>query len=184
MSKPANTNWSVERGLVDTAQARIAAVQAKVLQRLNPDYVEVFEPDDRSWEAGRLSVLHVAFKGMSPAERADFAQLLAVSDAAHRRAAAITGKYWFDAEQEIFLNFYEPGASTRLHRDAHTRATVAVGLVGEGKVSIGDPRDRTVFLDPADALILDNTVPVEDRPVHEVECLGDLPRIALVNATR
>lgn len=195
MSELQGRNWHIEQGFLDFEKARKADTQASILKSVHPDYVRGFKPPSKvGWGSARstrerdgLMVLRVALRQMPDADRETFGDLIDVAHAVNRAADAMAGREREPAE-EIFLNFYRPGASTGDHRDRETDTTVAVGLSGMANAYIRDPAtgewQPPIFLHPTDALFLDSTVPMDERPLHRVECTSVIPRIAVVNAAR
>ncbi|MGH7194831.1 MAG: hypothetical protein ACREJM_15045, partial [Candidatus Saccharimonadales bacterium] len=124
MSESQGRNWHIERGFLSREQARRAESGAVVLKSLRPSYVRGFEPPNKDRQRGELVVLRVAFREMSDSDRETFAGLIDVAHAVNRAADAMAGRER-EPEEEIFLNFYRPGASTSEHKDRQTDTTVA-----------------------------------------------------------
>ncbi len=179
-------HWEIRRELVSPDSALEASIQAEELREFWPDYIEEFEPPDRSWDDG-LQVLRVMLEHMPEDDRETFSALVGMAQTVNEIADAIVGKPISDGEGAVFLNFYEPGAATRKHRDSYTAATVALGLSGVAQANMRDSVDQTwlppIPLYPTDALCLDNTVPLGERPLHILRATLEAPRIAIVNAT-
>ncbi len=179
-------HWEIRRELIDPDRVLEASIQAEELRESRPGYVEEFEPPDISWDDG-LQVLRVMLEHMPEDDREAFSTLVGVAQTVNEIADAIVGEPISDGEGAVFLNFYEPGAATREHRDRYTAATVALGLSGVAKAHIRDSVDQMwlppIPLYPTDAFCLDNTVPLGERPLHILRATLEAPRIAIVNAT-
>jgi hypothetical protein len=180
------TNWSVERNFLEKAQTRTVDGQAKVLKSLRPHYARNFTPSGgEPWQRDDLTVLRVTLRDMSPFDRKTFGELIDVARAVTKAANSMLGRDGGVDMPDIFLNFYRPGASTGEHRDSYTASTVAVGLSGSAELRIQEREEELALpLYATDALRLDNSAPLSERPMHSVVCTGDLPRVAIVNAER
>ena len=84
---------------------------------------------------------------------------------------------------DFFFNTYPPYGGTKLHQDKIGEATIAIGLLGQGRAHILEPATdevHTLLLQPGDALHFVNTAGEEDRPKHMVRNVLAEPRVSFV----
>lgn len=171
------THWALHRDFVGKRLASLAADEALELGELTDSSVSEFVSRGSQWDNDQLKVLTVDAAGlMRSSMAARFKALLHI----YRQTGQVVG-----SRPNFFLNQYDPGGATDMHRDDQSPATLAVTLTGAARVHLQDPSNdnwQTFRLRPTDALYLDNDWPEEGRPLHQVEN-SDKPRIAFVTGS-